>query len=99
VPNASAAGTTASGVSTPARRRRREDIEDDEAPEPRRERVSAEAVGFWASAGATGWATVSEFMPTTVKAAAGTVLAAMAAISAGKAWLKKRREERDGEDR
>jgi hypothetical protein len=97
MPNASAVGGAA--ASAQDQRRRREDIEDDEEPAARRERFSSESVGFWASAGATAWATVSEFMPTPVKAAAGTVLAAAAAIGAGKAGLKKRREDRDGEDR
>lgn len=86
------------GASAEDRRRRREDIDSNETPAPRRERISAEAVGFWASAGATVWASVSEFMPTMVKAVAGTVIAAAAAISAGKAWVKKRREDRDGEN-
>jgi hypothetical protein len=77
------------------RQRRDADVGDDTAPTPRRERVSAEAIGFWAATGAAAWATVAEFMPVAPKAVAGTLLATAAAISAGKSWMAKRRKHGD----
>ena len=40
---------------------------------------SAEAIGFGAATGSAMWATVSEFMPTPVKAFVGSILAVVAA--------------------
>ncbi|MEV4754775.1 hypothetical protein AB0J86_06625 [Micromonospora sp. NPDC049559] len=54
--------------------------------------MSPEALGFSAAAASTIWAAFSEFMPIAVKAIVGSVLGAVAAGSAGRAWLDKRDE-------
>lgn len=60
--------------------------------------MSAEAVSFWATAGAASWATVQEFAPVLPKAVVGSVIGAFAAIGAAKAWLNKRRERKDNDE-
>jgi hypothetical protein len=56
--------------------------------------VSSETIGWWTSAAATAYATFQEFLPPTVKAVVGTVLAAATATGSFKAWRAKLSERR-----
>lgn len=80
-------------------RRLNDESREEKAPPARpRERVSSESIGWWTSAAAAGYATFSEFLPTSIKAFAGTILASAAAAGAFKAWRSKideRRKQRE----
>jgi hypothetical protein len=61
-------------------------------PAPRRQRLTSESIGWWTSATAAAYASFQEFLPTIVKAVAGTLLATAAAAGSFKAWKAKHQD-------